>query len=75
MGLPRERCKFCDRISPIGFNVPHEIWKAAVPPPFYSEPLCLFCFVHFADRMKVPWDLDIQFFPVSRITEETIDEP
>lgn len=64
----REICKACFHINPIGFNVPDEVWLAAVPLRLQESILCLQCFARLADERLIPWDRDIQLFPVSLAT-------
>lgn len=61
----RERCAACQQISQVGFAVPDEVWEAVVHPQFINSILCLRCFVSRADEKLVPWDDDIELFPVS----------
>lgn len=61
----RECCKACNRISSVGFWVPNDIWLGAVPKHLQNAILCVACFVHHADERLIPWDHDIQFYPVS----------
>lgn len=61
----RERCAACQRISPVGFHVPNEIWEAVVHPHFCNSILCLFCFASRADEKLIMWERDIKLFPVS----------
>jgi len=64
----REICKACWKINRVGFNVPDEIWKAAVPVRLRGGVLCLNCFTRFADEGLISWDAQIEFFPVSAKT-------
>jgi hypothetical protein len=61
----RECCKACNRISAVGFWVPNKVWLASVPKHLQNGILCVSCFVTHADERLVPWDAEIQFYPVS----------
>ena len=61
----RERCGVCHCVSAIGFHVPDELWRVAVPDYFRETVLCLKCFVSFADERMLRWERSIKFFPVS----------
>lgn len=61
--MTREICKACNRPSPVGFQVPGDVWAAVVPDRY--GVLCVQCFVTFADEAGVRWCRNIQFFPVS----------
>lgn len=63
--MTREVCKNCGRVSAVGFDVPDATWKAVVPERFAERVLCLTCFSMFGDEQMVPWDREIQFYPVS----------
>ena len=65
MLLSREICRICFRANPVGFTVPDEIWKAAIPPEHLSSVVCMSCFARLADEKLIPWDRDIEFYPVS----------
>lgn len=67
-GMSRELCKLCYHVNAIGFQVPDDIWRAVVPYTFRSSIVCLACFARMADERCVPWDKDIEFFPVSFAT-------
>lgn len=69
MGYTREICKACWSINAVGFDVPDDIWKAAVPERFRGSVLCVGCFTRFADEAMIPWDRDIRFYPVSMATQ------
>ena len=45
----REICKACYQINAVGFKVPVDVWKAAVPESLEDRVLCLSCFIRFAD--------------------------
>ena len=64
----REICKACHQINAVGFHVPAEIWAAAVPEHLRNHVLCLVCFARFADEQLIPWDEQIEFYPVSLAT-------
>jgi len=61
----REICKACFEIVRIGFTVPNDIWKIAVPEHLQHSVLCLNCFTRLADEHLLPWDKCIKFWPVS----------
>jgi hypothetical protein len=61
----RERCGVCYRVSPIGFHVPDDVWRIAVPDYFRNTVLCVGCFTSFADERMLAWDKAIEFYPVS----------
>lgn len=61
----RERCQLCGDISPVGFHVPDETWRAAVHPSLVHSVLCLPCFASMADEKLIRWDEGIRVFPVS----------
>jgi hypothetical protein len=65
MPLSKETCRICFRVNPVGSTVPDEIWKAVIPPELLSAVVCISCFARLADEKLVPWDRDIQFYPVS----------
>lgn len=64
--MTRETCKCCWRPSAVGFHVPDEVWAAVAPEGV--NVLCLGCFAALADEALVPWDRQIEFFPVSLAT-------
>lgn len=64
----REICKLCFRVNSVGFFVLDEIWKNAIPPEFHSKVICISCFTHLADEKLIPWDDNIQFYPISMCT-------
>jgi hypothetical protein len=65
MSLSREICKICFKANPIGFTVPDEIWHDAIPPEHWSHVICISCFARLADEKIIPWDKEIQLYPVS----------
>ena len=67
----REICKACYEIIRVGFTVPGEIWNIAVPEMLRDHCLCLNCFTRLADDYLLPWDENIQFWPVSLLTHIT----
>jgi len=69
--VTREICKLCWRVSRVGFHVPDHIWQAVVPAHVVDACVCLDCFTRLADEMRIVWDADIQFFPVSAVTSDT----
>ena len=71
--MSREICKACWKPSPVGFSVPDEVWKLAVPPFLWNQTLCIMCFAALADELGIAWDRDIQFWPVSRAYSEGAD--
>lgn len=64
----REICKSCFHINAVGFSVPDEVWKSAVPEQLQNRILCLGCFTRLADEKLIPWDDCIEFWPVSLAT-------
>lgn len=68
----RERCGICNKVSPIGFKVPDEIWEIAIPDYYRSSVMCINCFISFADERLIEWDKDIKFYPVSLRTHFSI---
>lgn len=64
----RETCSECGKISAVGFHVPDEIWRQAIPPDRQQDIFCIGCFVLYADRRYLPWDGEIEFYPVSKKT-------
>lgn len=63
--LSRELCKICYHVNPVGFSVPDRIWRAAVPVKFRNNVVCITCFQRLADEKLIPWDDEIEFWPVS----------
>jgi hypothetical protein len=64
--VTRETCKACGRVSAVGFSVSDEMWQLATGGfPFV---LCLACFTARADDAMLPWDREIQFWPVSLVS-------
>ena len=63
--LTREICKKCLRDNPIGFKVPDSIWQDVVPDFLQSGVVCISCFTQLADEKFIPWDDQIEFYPVS----------
>lgn len=69
MTMTRETCKRCGRENPLGFNIPDDIWKAAISPQWRDKTLCILCFDELATYAGVKWDESkIEFYPVSGIT-------
>jgi hypothetical protein len=68
MPLSRETCRICWRANPVGFYVPDDVWNAVIPPEHLSNVVCISCFARLADEKLVPWDRDIQLYPVSMHT-------
>jgi len=64
----RETCKACYHVNPIGFHVPDDVWLAVVPECLQGRVVCVQCFARLADEKLIPWDRDIEFFPVSMAT-------
>lgn len=64
----REICKICFHPNPIGFHVPNEIWKAAIPDYYQKNIVCIMCFARLADERLIQWDNDIELYPVSFVT-------
>jgi hypothetical protein len=71
--MTREICKACYCESAVGFSVPDEIWRAVAARalPVAGNVLCLACFAETADELRIKWDDDIQFWPVSLVTFES----
>lgn len=67
----REICSLCYHVNAMGFRVPDDVWATVVPAPFHERVVCLNCFIRLADEKGIPWDEDIQFFPVSWATHST----
>lgn len=67
-GPTREICKCCDEDNPVGFDVPDDVWLAAVPAEYANRVLCLQCFAKFADERLIAWDKGIKLYPVSMAT-------
>lgn len=61
----REMCQMCHRVSPVGFDVPDDIWQEVVHPHWQNSIICLACFIARADEKLVAWDRDIKLYPVS----------
>jgi len=55
----------CFRANPVGFHVPDEVWKEAIPQEHWSSVVCLLCFARLADEKLIPWHRRIQLYPVS----------
>lgn len=70
MNATREICKLCWRVNRVGFHVPDDVWLSVVPAHVREHVVCLDCFTRLADEAGLPWDLDIQFFPVSARTRD-----
>ena len=68
MTLSREICKICFRANPVGFSVPDEIWKDAIPSRHWDDVVCISCFARLADEKLIPWDEQIELYPVSMRT-------
>ena len=64
----REICKLCFRANPVGFVVPNKIWNDVIPPEHCSSVVCISCFARLADEKLIPWDNQIQLYPVSMHT-------
>lgn len=63
----REICGLCNRVSPVGFWVPDEIWKTSVHQSRINDIHCLSCFIERADEKLIDWSKEIKFYPVSLI--------
>ena len=61
----RERCAACQRVSPISFWVPNEMWRAVVHPSFQNSILCVQCFISRADEKLIDWSAEIKLYPMS----------
>lgn len=64
----RERCAACQQVSPVGFAVPKDVWKAVVHTNYQNSILCLLCFISRADEKLIEWEKDIKLYPVSLAT-------
>jgi hypothetical protein len=64
----REICKLCYQVNRIGFHVPDHIWQLVVPDGARQSVICLPCFTRLADEKLIPWDRQIELFPVSLAT-------
>jgi hypothetical protein len=67
----REMCKICGSIIRVGFHVPDDIWEKAIHPYHQNSAVCIKCFTARADEKMLPWDKNIEFFPVSMNTHLT----
>jgi len=66
--LTREVCKRCGRENPLGFSVPDDVWKAAVPSEYQDKVLCIMCFDELATEAGIDWSATpIQWYPVSGV--------
>lgn len=63
----REHCGRCHRVSPVGFWVPNDIWRA-VAGRWLDSILCIMCFAALGDEKHVVWESGIKFYPVSYAT-------
>lgn len=54
--------------------MPDEIWEATPLTSKYAI-LCLGCFTRLADEALLPWDRQIEFWPVSLATHLTPFDP
>lgn len=70
MPLSRETCKMCWRANPVGFAVPDDVWQEVVPSERRSDVVCISCFARLADEKLIPWDDQIQLYPVSLATHQ-----
>lgn len=66
--MTREICKVCGDINRVGFSVPDDTWRLAVPERYQDGVVCLRCFTRFADEAMLKWEEDIEFSPVSFAT-------
>jgi len=67
--LRRETCKRCWWENPVGFSVPDDVWRAAVPARHRTHVLCLTCFDRYATSRGVDWTTGgIGFYPVAGAT-------
>lgn len=53
--MTREICKACNRPNPLGFEVPDDVWAAAVPEHLRNGALCIVCFDVFATENGIDW--------------------
>ena len=65
MALSREICKMCFDVIRVGFKVPDQVWRDAIPGHLVTQTVCLSCFTRLADEKMLKWDDQIEFFPVS----------
>lgn len=68
MSASRELCKLCHHVNAIGFRVPDSVWNSVVPGFIGGGIVCLSCFSRLGDEKMVPWERDIELFPVSLAT-------
>ena len=65
--MTREFCQRCQRVSPVGFHSPNEIWEA-VAGRWKDSILCIMCFAALGDEKHIMWEQDVEFYPVSYAT-------
>lgn len=65
----RQICSLCHEVDRVSFLVPDDVWELAVHASQINSIICLRCFTRLADERGVRWDRDIQFFPVSWISQ------
>ena len=51
----RQRCKVCGNADKLNFDLPDEIWAAAVPEEYRDRVVCLSCFDDFARERQVAY--------------------
>lgn len=61
----REICGLCNRVSPVGFWVPNDVWESVVHTSRMQDIHCLSCFIERADEKLIDWSDEIKFYPVS----------
>ena len=71
--VTRERCKVCNSVNTVGFSVPDKIWLQVVPKHLQNSVLCIACFTAMGDLVRVQWDKNIKFYPVSLVTHDSAD--
>jgi hypothetical protein len=64
--MSREVCKRCGKESGVGFSVPDFVWGLVSRNRW--NILCIGCFSELADALRIEWDMDIEFYPVSLVT-------
>lgn len=54
-------CKSCGRPDKFDFNVPDELWQAALPPELHNRVVCLHCFDDYA------WKAGVEYGPALKV--------
>lgn len=55
MNSQQQTCKACGRPDKFNFDVPDEVWRAAVPAHLHNRVVCLGCFDEYAKKMGVAY--------------------